>query len=104
MHAGFSKMALSFPGTEDAPHFDRTAFRVIKKRIFATFHKDSNTANIKLSPEDQRVFCQYNEKAIFQIPNKWGLKGWTTFRLQEVPDELIFEALNAAYKDILKPS
>jgi hypothetical protein len=29
----FKELALSFPNTIEAPHFDRTAFKVIDKRI-----------------------------------------------------------------------
>lgn len=32
----FYQMALSFPGVIEHPHFDRTAFKVRDKRIFAT--------------------------------------------------------------------
>ena len=32
----FKKLALSFEGTIEKPHFERTAFKVIDKRIFAT--------------------------------------------------------------------
>jgi hypothetical protein len=34
---GFAEMALSFPGTEPTPHFERTGFRVTGKRMFSTY-------------------------------------------------------------------
>ncbi|MEO8574394.1 MAG: MmcQ/YjbR family DNA-binding protein, partial [Pyrinomonadaceae bacterium] len=46
-------MALEFPGAETAPHFDRVAFKVIKRRSFATYLDTDNTANIFLTPEEQ---------------------------------------------------
>jgi predicted DNA-binding protein (MmcQ/YjbR family) len=100
--AEFRDMALSFPGTEENPHFDRAAFKVIKKRIFATLHEASLTANLKLSPQDQRVFCKFDKKIVHPIPNKWGLQGWTTFELKTIPNELILDALNTAYQDVVK--
>jgi predicted DNA-binding protein (MmcQ/YjbR family) len=99
----FRDMALSFPGTEENPHFDRAAFKVIKKRIFATLHEATQTANLKLTPKDQKTFCQYDKKVVFAIPNKWGLQGWTTFELKSIPHELMLDALNAAYADAAKP-
>src|SRR5690606_23936874 len=98
----FAKLALSFPETESAPHFDRTAFKVVKKRIFATLHKKSKSANIVLSVEEQRVFCEYNSEGIYPVPNKWREKGWTTFDLTKVSKEVVYEALNSAYSDVIK--
>ncbi|SFU16373.1 YjbR protein [Algoriphagus locisalis] len=98
----FSQLALSLPGTESAPHFDRTAFKVVKKRIFATLHEKSKTANLVLSLDEQRAFCEYDSVSIYPVPNKWGEKGWTTFDLQRVAKDVIFEALNSAYSDVVK--
>ena len=89
-------MALSFPDTEENPHFDRRAFKVKGKRIFATLHEKSSTANLKLSPVDQSVFCLFDPKVVYPIPNKWGAQGWTTFVLKEVPKEMMLDALNTA--------
>jgi predicted DNA-binding protein (MmcQ/YjbR family) len=98
--AAFRELALSFPGTEENPHFDRAAFKVVKKRIFATMHEASGTANLKLSPGDQSVFCAFDKKTVYAIPNKWGEQGWTTFELKKIPDHLMLEALNTAYQDV----
>ena len=95
-------MALSFPGTEEHPHFDRAAFKVIKKRIFATLHEENQTANLKLSPVDQSVFCSFGKKAVYPVPNKWGLQGWTTFELKKIPANMMLDALDTAYRDVLK--
>jgi hypothetical protein len=99
----FRNMALSFPGTIENPHFDRAAFKIINKRIFCTMHEESGTANLKLSPADQRVYCEYDKKIIYAIPNKWGVQGWTTFELKKMTPQLMLDALDAAYKDANKP-
>ncbi len=96
----FTKLALSFPGTEANPHFDRTAFKVIKKRIFATLHEGSATANLKLSVIDQSVFCSYDKDVVYPVPNKWGLQGWTTFVLKKMPEGMMLDALETAYKEV----
>lgn len=98
----FRAMALDLPGAEENPHFDRTAFKVTGKRIFASLHTPGRSANIKLSPTDQNVFCTY-EKGVYAVPNKFGLQGWTTFELDTVPAELVADALRTAYADVMAP-
>lgn len=82
------------------PHFDRMAFKVTGKRIFATLHEASNTANIKLTPVDQSVFSDFGQHAVYAVPNKWGLQGWTTFELGKLPRALVRDALDLAYKEV----
>jgi len=94
-------MALSFPGTEQTPHFDRIGFKVTGKRMFATYLAENNTANIFLTPEEQRVFCKMNAVNIYPVPNKWGEKGATTFVLSKLNKEIIMEALLSAYTDVM---
>ncbi|MEN6457293.1 MAG: MmcQ/YjbR family DNA-binding protein [Prolixibacteraceae bacterium] len=95
----FRELALSFPGTVERPHFDRAAFRVINKRIYATLHEKSGTANLKLSAQDQSAFCSVGQEAVYPVPNKWALHGWTTFELKQIPGELISAALEAAWNE-----
>jgi hypothetical protein len=97
----FIEMALSFPGTEQKPHFDRIGFKVTGKRMFATYLAENNTANIFLTPEEQRVFCKMNAVNIYPVPNKWGEKGATTFVLRKLNKEIIMEALLSAYTEVM---
>jgi len=98
----FTALVLSFPGTEENPHFDRRAFKITGKRIFATLLEESGTVNLKLSPVDQSVFSDFGKKAVYPVPNKFGLHGWTTFVLKNVPKELMIDALDTAYREVLK--
>ena len=98
----FAEMALSFPGTEPTPHMERTGFRVRGKRMFATYLAKDNTANIFLTPKEQKLFCKMSDGNIFPIPNKWGEKGFTTFVLSNVPKEIVVEALLSAYNEVIK--
>lgn len=98
----FKELALSLPGTVESPHLDRIAFKVPGKRIFATLLESGASVNLKLSAIDQSVFCSIDKNLIYQVPNKWGLQGWTTFKLEQVPKELIFDALETAYKEVFK--
>lgn len=97
----FREMALEFAGTETVPHFERVGFKVIKRRMFATYLESDNTANIFLSPAEQKVFCKVDKENIFPVPNKWGEKGATTFRLDGVDPSIVREALSSAYSEIV---
>ena len=90
-------MALAFPGTETVAHFERVGFKIKGKRMFATYSAKNNTANIFLKPGDQYIYCKTDPENIYPVPNKWGLKGATTFELSKITKEIILEALNAAY-------
>ena len=96
----FAQLALSFPGTQQVPHFERIGFKVTGKRMFATYLEKDNTANIFLTPQEQAFFCQM-DKAIYPVPNKWGEKGATTFELHTVPKNILTEALLSAYNEVL---
>jgi hypothetical protein len=100
--SAFRDMALSFPGTIEAPHFERVAFKVVNKRIFATLHEETGMANMKFSPKEQLVFCAYDRKVIYPVPNKWGLQGWTTFDLKKIPQEFVMEGLDSAHREAIK--
>ncbi|MBD8491295.1 MmcQ/YjbR family DNA-binding protein [Echinicola sp. CAU 1574] len=97
----FTVLALSFPATEQKPHFDRTAFKVIGKRIFTTLHEASNSANVKLSPSEQKAFTRYSPDVVYPVDNKWGLQGWTTLELQNAKEELVKALLESAYEDVV---
>ncbi|HSU50815.1 MAG TPA: MmcQ/YjbR family DNA-binding protein [Segetibacter sp.] len=101
--AGFTDMALSFPGAEQAPHFERVGFKVMGKRMFATYLPKDNTANIFLTPIEQAVFCQMDNENIYPVANKWGEKGATTFELDQVAKAVVMEALLSAYNEVVKP-
>lgn len=98
-NAEFRELALSFPETVETPHFERSAFKVIKRRTFATLHEKSHSANLKLQPIDQSAFSTFGKSAIYPVPNKWGQQGWTTFQLDELAPELVADAMQIAYKE-----
>ena len=98
----FQDMALSFPHTEQVPHFERLGFKVIGRRMFTTYLEKNNTANIFLAPEEQQLFCKIDKVNVYPVPNKWGQKGATTFELDTVEKALVMEALLSAYNDIIK--
>jgi len=99
----FQQMALSFPHTEHVPHFERLGFKIIGKRMFATYLEKNNTANVFLTPAEQKLFCKIDKANIYPVPNKWGEKGATTFELSAVSREILMEALLSAYNEVMTP-
>lgn len=93
---GFKTIALSFPETIEATHFEKTSFK-IKTKIFVTLSENENLISVKLSPVDQSAFCTFDAQVIFPVPNKWGKQGWTLIDLKKVKKEMLIDALTTAY-------
>lgn len=92
----FRKLALSLQDAEELPHFEKASFR-IKKRIFATLDEAGRKATLKLSPQDQAMFHMADKDAVYPVPNKWGLQGWTIIDLALVKKDVLMHALDIAY-------
>src|SRR5271157_5542227 len=73
--ADFRRIALSFDGAAEYPHFDRRAFKA--RVTFATLAPDELTANIKFSPDEQALKCTVASDAFIALDNAWGRQGWT---------------------------
>lgn len=95
----FRQLALSFPGTVEQPHFEKTSFRV-KKKIFATLSIENSRAVLKLSLIDQSVFCLFDKTIIYPVNGAWGKQGWTVFELKKVRKPMLQDALNTAYSEV----
>jgi predicted DNA-binding protein (MmcQ/YjbR family) len=97
----FKKLALSFPGAEEQPHFEKSSFRV-KKKIFATHAPDSHIICVKLSEVDQSVFCAFDKTIIYPVNNKWGKQGWTLVDLKKIKKEMLVDLLTTAFNEVGK--
>jgi len=95
----FRKWALALPDAVEAPHFDIPSFRVHKK-IFATMRIRENRACLKLSLNDQSVFCAYDKTIFFPVPGYWGQQGFTFIDLKKVRKDMFKDALTAAYNEV----
>src|SRR5690554_4965521 len=100
--AEFVDVVSSFPEVVEHAHFNRRAFKINGRRIFATLDEKGHSANLKLSLVDQSVFCGYDGHAVYPVPNKWSLHGWTTFELDKIPKALMLDAVNTAYQETAK--
>lgn len=93
--ADLRRMALALPGTTEAPHFDRAAFKV--DRIYVTVAADGRTANFKFTPDEQEFKCQLAPEVFSQIDNAWGRQGWTMATLEAASEDDLMGALEVAY-------
>jgi hypothetical protein len=96
------QLALSFPETDEHPHFERQAFRV-KKKIFATLSEKDQTLNLKLTLVDQSVFCAFDNTVIYPVPGGWGRQGFTTVNLKKVKKSMLKDAVTTAYCTVAPP-
>jgi hypothetical protein len=90
-------IALSFEGTGEQPHFNRTAFTV-KKKIFATLSFEDKKLNLKFTPVEQLIFCPPDSDIIYPVYGGWGRVGWTTINLNKASKKLVTSALEEAYR------
>lgn len=52
---------------------------------------------VKLTPEDQSVFCAFDPAVIFPVPGGWGKKGATFIELKKLRKTMLKDALTVAY-------
>jgi hypothetical protein len=90
------QMALSFPETDEHPHFDRKAFRV-KKKIFATMQEKEKRMMVRLTLVDQSVFCAFDPAVIYPVTGGWGRQGATIIELGKIKKAMFSDALTTAY-------
>jgi YjbR len=95
----YQKIALSFPEVTEQPHFDNPSFR-FKNKIFATYWTKDNKAMVKLSLNDQSVFCSYNNEIFYPVNGKWGAQGATFVNMDLVRNDMFKDALKCAYNEI----
>jgi len=89
------RLALALEGTSEAPHFDRTAFKVA--RTYVTLSADGRSANFMFIPDEQEFKCMLAPEAFAPVPNKWGEQGWTTATLSKLSVAELKNALEMAW-------
>jgi hypothetical protein len=92
----FRRIALSFEGAGEYPHFDRRAFKA--RVTFATLAPDERTANIKFAPDEQALKCAVAPDAFSALDNAWGRRGWTCATLALLSEAELEVALEMAWR------
>lgn len=80
--ADLRRIALSFDGAQEYPHFDRRAFKT--RRTFVTLAPDGLSANLMYSPDEQLLKCTVAPDLFSPAPGGWGRMGITTVNLARV--------------------
>lgn len=93
------RLALALDGTTEAPHFDRTAFKVA--RTYVTLAADGKSANFKFAPDEQDLKCMTAADAFAPVPNAWGKQGWTMAKLSALSTAELKDALTIAWRHAL---
>jgi len=92
----FDRLALGFKGTVAAPHLGNTGYSV--NRNYAVMAADGTTANFKFSREEQRHLCTIARDTFSPVAGGFGKKGWTTARLDRLPEDELANALLTAWQ------
>ena len=92
----FNRLALGFKGTVASPHLGNTGYAV--NRIYAVLAADGATANFKFSLEEQRQLCTIARDTFTPVAGGFGKKGWTTARLDRLPEDELATALLTAWQ------
>lgn len=88
----------SVPNAVEVPHFDKPAYK-INGKIFATFNIENKWVTLKLTPEQQTIYCE--DSSFYPVPNKWGQLGWTHVDLNRVKKSAFVEAIEVACHNII---
>jgi hypothetical protein len=94
--ADFRRIALSFDGAAEVPHFDRRAFKA--RVTFATRAPDELTANLRFAPDEQALKCAVAPDAFVALDNAWGRQGWTRATLAALSEPELGAALEMAWR------
>jgi hypothetical protein len=92
----FRRIALSFEGAGEYPHFDRRAFKA--RVTFATLAPDELSANVKFAPDEQALKCVVAPDAFAALDNAWGRRGWTSATLAALSEAELRAALEMAWR------
>ena len=94
----FRRIALSLEGAEEGSHMGSPDFRV-GGRIFATLAAQAQGyGNLMLTPEQQAAFVAEAPNVFIPIHGGWGRNGATHLKLAAAHEDLVYGALQTAWK------
>jgi len=99
----FVALALGFPETREAGHFDVRDFRV-RGKIFATLREKDGRAVLKLAPDQQQLLVETSGDQFAPIPGSWGQKGWTQVMLDRADEGAVRHAMTMAWRSVAPKS
>src|SRR5215469_6852185 len=94
----FRRIALSLEGAQEGSHMGSPDFRV-GGRIFATLAAQAQGyGNLMLTPGQQAAFVADAPDIFIPIPGGWGRNGATHLKLSAANEDLVYGALQTAWK------
>jgi hypothetical protein len=94
----FRRIALSLEGAEEGSHMGSADFRV-GGRIFATLAAQAQGyGNLMLTPEQQAAFVAEAPDVFLPVHGGWGRNGATHLKLAAANEDLVYGALQTAWK------
>jgi hypothetical protein len=94
----FRRIALSLEGAEEGSHMGSPDFRV-GGRIFATLAAEAQGyGNLMLTSDQQAIFVAEAPDIFIPIHGGWGRNGATHLKLSVADEDLVFGALQTAWK------
>jgi hypothetical protein len=94
----FRRIALSLDGAEEGSHMGSPDFRV-GGRIFATLAAQAQGyGNLMLTPGQQAMFVAEAPDIFIPIHGGWGRNGATHLKLSAANEDLVYGALQTAWK------
>ncbi len=94
----FRALALSFPESVEAPHFDRASFRV-RGKIFATIAPDGKSGMLKLDLDAHEALLRAEPETFFSFGG-WSRTGATGVHLARVKKALFRDLLAQAFGNV----
>jgi len=92
-------VALSLPEAVEAPHFDRTSFRV-RGKIFCTLTPDGERVMVKLPLEIKAAVREAHPNAFLPLPGAWGRGGSTLLTAAATPDDVLADLIRLAWRAV----
>ena len=90
------RLSLALPGTREAPHHQRTSFRVGGK-IFATMPPDGNSVNVLLDEEEARAAAEESPDWVELL--WWGRRlSGVRVDLAQADADVLGELIEEAYR------
>jgi predicted DNA-binding protein (MmcQ/YjbR family) len=96
-------LALSLPGAEEQPHFERASFRV-RGRIFATLPPGGERVVLKLPREIKESLVQSDPDAIVPLPGAWDRGGWTQVAISRMEAAKLADLVRLAWRQVAPKS
>jgi predicted DNA-binding protein (MmcQ/YjbR family) len=96
----FRRIALSMPNATESAHMQHPDFRV-REKIFATLgYPNTQSAMVKLMPEQQKEFISKQPNVFSPAKGAWGRRGSTIISLRQIDEPTAVEAVQMAWQNI----